>query len=120
MSTTAEQTNREILESFFEGGTFKSPESEYAYRTEDFVARIPQTGETFDRDSLLQMQKAFGQPPSVELERITGEGDLWVVEAISTYEDDGDYYVCLIVEFVDGKVRRETRYYGPPLEVDRS
>lgn len=119
MGTTTEQTNREILEAFFEGGTFKSPESEYAYRTEDFVARIPQTGETFDRDSLLEMQKAMGQPPSVELERITGEGDLWVVEAVNNYEGDGDYYVCVIVEFVDGRVSRETRYYGPPLEVDR-
>lgn len=120
MDTTKEQTNREILESFFDGGTFKSPESEYAYRTEDFVARIPQTGETFDRDSLLEMQKAFGPPPSVRLERITGEGDLWVVESVNTYEGDGDYYTCAIVEFVDGKVSRETRYYSPPTEVDRS
>lgn len=120
MATTTEQTNREILESFFEGGTFKSPEFEYSYRTPDFVARIPQTGETFDRDSLLQMQKSYGPPPSVRLERITGDGDLWVVETVNTYEDDGDYYSCAIVEFVDGKVSRETRYYGPPLNVDRS
>lgn len=120
MATTKEQTNREILESFFEGDAFMSPESEYAYRTEDFVARIPQTGETFDRDSLLQMQKSFGSPPSVRLERITGEGDLWVVEAVNTYDGDGDYYTCVIVEFVDGKVSRETRYYAPPLEVERS
>lgn len=61
---------------------------------------------------------AFG--PSVRLERITGEGDLWVVETVNTYEGDGDYYTCAIVEFVHGKVTRETRYYAPPLEVERS
>lgn len=119
MSTTSQPSNREIIETLLEGGSFKSPEFEYQFRSEDFIARIPQTGEVYDRDALRAMQEAMGSPPAIEVERITGEGDVWVVEAVNTYEDDGDYYMCNIVEFRDGKVSRETRYYGPPLETDR-
>lgn len=119
MSTTTEQRNRELLEELLGGAMFKSPEEEYAYRAEDFEARMPQTGETFDRDSLMAMQKSIGEPPAFEVTRITGSGDLFVVETVNTYEDDGDYHACVIVEFADGKVRRETRYYARSMEVER-
>jgi hypothetical protein len=119
MSTTSEQRNRELLEELFGGATFMSPEDEYAYRSEDFEARMPQTGETFDRDSLMEMQKSIGEPPAFEVIRITGSGDLFVVETMNTYEGDGDYHACVIVEFAGGKVRRETRYYARSMEVDR-
>lgn len=119
MSTTTEQRNRELLEELLGGATFMSPEEEYAYRSEDFEAWMPQTGETFDRDSLMAMQKSIGEPPAFEVTRITGSGDLFVVETVNTYEDDGDYHSCAIVEFADGKIKRETRYYGRSMEVDR-
>lgn len=119
MHTATEQRNRDVLVALLDGGTFKSPEEEYGFRSEDFEARIPQTGETFDRDSLMAMQKTYGTPPDVEIRRIAGSGDLWFVETVNTYENDSDYYACVIVEFENGKIRRETRYYAPPLEVDR-
>lgn len=112
-------SNRRILESMFQGG-FKSPEFEYELRSEDFVAEIPQSGERFEsREALRAMQEDFGEPPSIELRQIRGEGDIWVVEAVQTYEDEGDFHVCVIVEFSNGKVSRETRYYGPPLHAGR-
>ena len=115
------QTNREILETLFNGDTFKTPEVEYQYRSDNFTAEIPQTGELFEsREALRDMQKDFDQPPALSLKRITGEGDTWVVEAIQTYEDKGDFHVCVIVEFADGKIAKETRYYGAPLTTDRS
>ena len=118
MQTT--QTNREVLETLFGGQTFSTPETEYELRAEDFTAEIPQTGERFDsREALRDMQRGMGKPPRVALKRITGEGDVWVVEAIQTYEDDGDYHVCVLVEFDNGKIAKETRYYGPPLKPDR-
>lgn len=116
-----QNSNRRTLESIFEGDTFKGSDFEYELRTEDFVAEIPQTGERFEgRDVMKAMQDAFGQPPRVQLRDIRGEGDVWVVEALQTYEDDGDFHVCVIVEFEDGKISRETRYYGPPLATDRA
>lgn len=113
--------NRQILESMLEGETFKSPEFEYELRSDDFVAEIPQTGERFEsREALRAMQEDFDKPPRIQVKEIRGEGDMWVVEALQTYEGQGDFHVCVIVEFDDGKICRETRYYGPPLTTQRS
>jgi hypothetical protein len=117
-STTS---NRQILQSMFEEGAFKSPEFEYELRSEDFVAEIPQTGERLEsRDALKTMQESFNEPPNIQLKEIRGEGDIWVVEAVQTYEAGGDFHVCVIVEFSGGKISRETRYYGPPLTKGRT
>lgn len=114
-------TNRTILETLFEGDSFRSPDQEYEFRSDDFIAVIPQSGERIEsREALRDMQKALGNPPILALKRIVGEGDVWVVEATQTYDDSGTYHVCVIVEFDDGKITRETRYYGAPIKTDRT
>lgn len=116
MVKTDTHPNRRTLESMFEGDTFKSPEFEYQHRTVDFVAEMPQSGERIEgRDALRQLQEQFEQPPHVQLIRIRGTDDFWAVEAMQTYEGDGEYHVCILVEFRDGRIARETRYYAPPL-----
>lgn len=112
-------SNREILESMFEGRTFKSPSFEYELRSDDFVAEIPQRGERFEsREALRAMQEAFGPPPEIQVKEIRGDGDLWVVEAVQTYERSQVFHTCAIVEFRGGKISRETRYYAPALTTE--
>ena len=47
--------------------------------------------------------------------RIIGAGDLWVTEFVLTYDGRPSYTVS-IMEFRDGKVARETQYFGDPFE----
>ena len=47
--------------------------------------------------------------------RIIGAGDLWVTEFVLTYDGRPSYTVS-IMEFLDGKVARETQYFGDPFE----
>ena len=44
-----------------------------------------------------------------------GVGDLWITEYIIFYDDEPSYTVS-IMEFKDGKVIRETQYFGDPFE----
>jgi hypothetical protein len=112
--TTTDEQRRAILESMFAGPTFTSPDEEYTHRADDFRAEIPQTGERWEsRDALRDMQRGFGTPPAVRLERIRGQGALWVVEAVQTYERDGEQHTCVVVEFEGDRIARETRYYAP-------
>jgi hypothetical protein len=105
--------NEQLLVEMFSGPTFRSPADEYDYRAESFVAEIPQDGRRFEsRDELRAMQESFGDPPGVEVRRMVGEGDVWVVETIQHYET-GAQFACIVVEFTDGKISRETRYYVP-------
>jgi hypothetical protein len=47
--------------------------------------------------------------------RILGAADLWITELVLTYDGQPSYTVS-IMEFRDGKVVRETQYFGDPFE----
>jgi hypothetical protein len=110
--------NRQALESLWQtnGQVTLSAEDEYQLRTEDFVMEMPQSGErVVGRDMMRAFQEAYPAPPSIQIQRIVGSGDLVVVMARSDYGGDA-YYVANVVEFSQGRIARETRYYGAPFE----
>jgi len=104
---------RELFSRLFE---HMSPEEEHELRHPDFVMEVPQSGERIrGRENMRSMPEQFPAPPSNELRRIVGSGDVWAVEARSDY-DGRIYHVVMIVEFGDGKIMREARYYADPFE----
>lgn len=82
---------------------------------DDFVQEWPQSGERVrGKEACLAIARNYpGGPPQMQLGRISGEGDHWVVEATARYSDGVDYHVVAILELRDGKVERETDYFGP-------
>jgi len=52
---------------------------------------------------------------ALPVRRILGVADLWVTEFVLTYDGQPSYTVS-IMEFRDGKVARETQYFGDPFE----
>ena len=112
------ERNRELLEGLWptEGQLALSAEEEHEARTEDYVLEMPQSGERIvGRDTMRAMQQEYPSPPSIQILRITGAGDHFVVLGRSDYGGD-IYYVANIVEFRDGRIARETRIYGAPFE----
>lgn len=94
------------------------PDAEYERRHDDFVAEMPQSGERIrGRDHMRALQRAFppDRMPTFTVRRITGGGDVWTVEAVGDYGGE-IFLVVVIVEFRDGKILRETRYYPQPFE----
>jgi hypothetical protein len=93
-----------------------SAEDEYNVRAEDYVMEMPQSNERISgRDKMREFQETYPNPPSIKLRRIVGEGDLFVVEGLSDYGTEVSH-VSDIVEFKNGKIWRETRYYAAPFE----
>ncbi|GAB2685058.1 nuclear transport factor 2 family protein [Kribbella swartbergensis] len=108
--------NRELLERLWPttDQLALSAEAEHELRAEDYVLELPQSGERITgRDTMRAMQQEYPNPPSIQIQRITGAGDHFVVLGRSDYGGD-IYYVANIVEFRDGRIARETRIYGPP------
>ncbi|MFF0340787.1 nuclear transport factor 2 family protein [Kribbella sp. NPDC004875] len=110
--------NRELLERLWptDGRLALSAEAEHELRTDDYVLDMPQSGERIvGRDLMRAMQQEYPNPPSIQILRISGAGDHFVIVGRSDY--DGDiYYVANVVEFRDGRIARETRIYGAPFE----
>ena len=87
----------------------------YIYR-EDAVLEYPQSGERIRGRHNIQASRMV-QPNAkrFKVSRITGSGDLWVTEFILSYDGKPSYSVS-IMELLDGKVIRETQYFGDPFE----
>lgn len=110
--------NRALLERLWpmDGQLALSAEAEHELRAENYVMEMPQSGERIvGRERMRAMQQEYPAPPSIEIHRITGEGDHFVILGRSDYGGD-IYYVANVVEFADGRIARETRIYGSPFE----
>ena len=83
---------------------------------DDVVLEFPQGGERLvGRANVRAMRDAYPSRLALRTERIRGSGDLWVAENVITY-DGKPMHTVNIMEFRDGKVGRETIYFGDPWE----
>ena len=91
-------------------------EAEHQIYRDDAVLDYPQSGERIRGSQGIQASRA-AQPARKRftVRRIVGAGDLWVTEYVITYDGRPSYTVS-IMEFLDGKVARETQYFGDPFD----
>lgn len=89
-------------------------ETEHRIYHEEAVLEYPQSGERFRGRCNIQNQRA-SQPSQKRftVQRILGDGDLWVTEFVLTYDGKPSYTVS-IMEFTGEKVARETQYFADP------
>jgi hypothetical protein len=108
-----ERDVRDLFTRLFE---HMSAEEEHDLRHPDFVMEMPQSGERIvGRENMRKMQENYPGPPNIALRRVVGSGDVWVIEMRSDY-DGRIYHAVGVVEFRDGKILRETRYYADPFD----
>ena len=105
----------EVIREHFQDLIAGDEETVTALIDDGFVQEWPQSGEQVrGRQACLNVIRNYpGGPPRIELGRITGEGDHWVVEATSRYPDGNDYHVVSVIELRDGLFVRQTDYFGP-------
>jgi len=91
-------------------------EREHRIYREDAVLEYPQSGERIRGRRHIQASRA-AQPNQKRftVRRILGAADLWVTEFVLTYDGQPSYSVS-IMEFKEGKVARETQYFGDAFE----
>jgi hypothetical protein len=89
---------------------------EHEIYTDDAMLEYPQSGERIRGRRNIQASRA-AQPSAKRftVRRILGAGDLWVTEFVLTYDGRPSYTVS-VMEFLDGKVARETQYFADPFE----
>jgi SnoaL-like domain len=89
---------------------------EHEIYREDAVLHYPQSGERIRGRCKIQESRTV-QPSAKRftVQRIIGDGNLWVTEFVLSY-DGAPSYTVSIMEFSDGKVARETQYFGDPFK----
>ena len=111
-----DRERREALDRHWAASDANDLEGEHQIYREDAVLEYPQSGERIRGRRKIQSSRA-AQPnrKRFTVRRIIGGGDLWVTEYVLTYDGRPSYTVS-IMEFLDGKVARETQYFGDPFE----
>ena len=91
-------------------------EVEHEIYRDDAVLEYPQSGERIrSRRNIQASRSAQPNKKRFAVRRILGAADLWVTEFVLTYDGLPSYTVS-IMEFSDGKVARETQYFGDRFE----
>lgn len=111
-----EQDIRTALDRHWAASDASDFEVEHQIYREDAVLEYPQSGERIRGRHSIQASRA-AQPnlKHFTVRRIVGSGDLWVTEFVLSYDGRPSYTVS-IMEFLDGKVARETQYFADPFE----
>jgi hypothetical protein len=112
----ADQAIRAALERHWAASDANDFAVEHEIYHEDAVLHYPQSGERIHGRRKIQESRTV-QPSAKRfaVRRIIGAGDLWVSEFVLRYDGVPSYSVS-IMEFRDGKVARETQYFGDPFE----
>lgn len=115
-SKANEMQVREALDRHWAASDANDFDVEHDVYQDDAVLEYPQSGERIIGRHNIQASRTL-QPNEkrFEVRRIVGAGDLWITEFILTY-DGRPSYVVSVMEFLDGKVFRETQYFAEPFE----
>jgi ketosteroid isomerase-like protein len=107
---------REALNRHWAASDANDFDVEHDIYQEDAVLEYPQSGERIrGRHNIQASRVAQPNTKRFTVRRIVGSRNLWVTEFILTYDGRPSYSVS-IMEFRDGKVARETQYFGDPFE----
>ena len=107
---------RAMLERHWAASDANDFETEHDIYREDAVLEYPQSGERIrGRRNILSSRAAQPNRKRFRVRRIVGAGDLWVTEYVLSYDGRPSFTVS-IMEFLGGKVARETQYFGDPFE----
>jgi hypothetical protein len=111
-----EKKIREALDRHWAASDAQEFDVEHDIYREDALLDYPQSGERIRGRANIKASR-IAQPNSkrFKVRRIVGSGDLWVTEFILAYDGRPSYAVS-VMEFVEGKVARETQYFADPFE----
>lgn len=112
---TADEKNRAVVEALIAGINAADAAALDRVFTDDVVIEWPQSGERIrGSQNRREVYSRFPSLPKVTPRRITGSGDLWVLEANADYGDGEPYQIVFVLELRDGRIAKETGYWSKP------
>ena len=108
---------RDALNAHWHASAIGDADAEHDIYADDAICDYPQSGERILGRNNLQALRSHhpGKPSGFNVRRTLGKDNLWITEYIITYQGRPMFTVS-IMEFRDGKVARETQYFGDPFE----
>jgi SnoaL-like domain len=111
-----DQNIRQALHRHWAASDANDFEAEHEIYHDNAMLEYPQSGERIrGRHKIQESRTVQPSQKRFAVQRIVGNGNLWVTEFVLSYDGVPSYAVS-IMEFSDGKVARETQYFGDPFQ----
>ena len=111
-----DQNIRPALDRHWAASDANDFKAEHEIYHENAMLEYPQSGERIrGRHKIQESRTVQPSQKRFAVQRIVGNGNLWVTEFVLSYDGVPSYAVS-IMEFSDGKVARETQYFGDPFQ----
>jgi ketosteroid isomerase-like protein len=111
----SESSNRATIQALVAAINGRDLEALDKVFTEDIVMEWPQSGERIQGGkNRREIYNRFPSLPKATPRRLTGSGNVWVLEASLDYGDGDPYQAVFILEMRDGLIARETAYWTKP------
>lgn len=113
---TRDRERRAALERHWAASDGNDLETEHEIYRDDAVLDYPQSRERIHGRHNIQESRTV-QPSRKRflVQRILGNGDLWITELVLTYDGVPSYTIS-VMQFKDGKVASETQYFCDPFK----
>jgi ketosteroid isomerase-like protein len=111
----ADQDIRAALDRHWAASEAGDDDGEVEIYHDDAVLEYPQSGERIRGRGAIRTTRSLLPNKHFAIRRIVGRADFWVTEYIISYDGKPSYTVS-IMEFSEGKVFRETQYFGDPFD----
>ena len=110
------QEIRAVLDHYWDATVARDIDRSHKIYNDDVIVEFPQSGERISgKRNIYELRAHYPSKLSFKILRVRGEGNLWISEIVITY-DGRPVNAVSIMEFRDGKVARETYYFGDPFE----
>ena len=108
---------RKALEAHWHASAIGDANAEHDIYHDNAICDYPQSGERIIGRNNLQALRSHhpGKPSGFNVNRITGQGNIWITEYIINYQGQQAFTVS-IMEFSNSKVAHETQYFADPFE----
>jgi len=104
-----------VIDAFVAAINARDLEALHAVFTDDLVLEWPQSGERIvGNDSRKEVYARMPTLPRIAPWRVTGSGDLWVLEAGLDYGDGHAYLGTFVFELRDALIARGVSYWSEP------
>jgi ketosteroid isomerase-like protein len=111
----SESSNRATIQALVAAINGRDLEALDKVFTEDVVMEWPQSGERIrGGKNRREIYGRFPSLPKATPRRLSGGGDVWVLEASLDYGDGEPYQAVFIFEMREGLIARETAYWTKP------
>ncbi len=81
------------------------------------VEEFPQSRERIvGGDNIVEVMRNYPDLPKVSGLRVYGSGDLVISEMLVRYGDGGEYFGVIILDIRDGRIAKQTEFFGPPFD----